>query len=72
MTGGQLPNCRQRQYPGRSQVPFGGNTASRITMNYPFQFMVLEPGRAARRGQLPTIGQRRLTMQSSALMRNES
>ena len=51
-------------------VPLGTNTASKITVNYPFQFMVLN-GVA----KLVTTGStagKPLTMQSVAIMRNES
>lgn len=50
--------------------PFGpSDTASQVTVNYPFQFMVLGPvARLVRSGS--NMGAP-LTMQSSALMRNE-
>jgi len=51
-------------------VPLGTNTASKITVSYPFQFMVLN-GVAKLISRGSTAGQP-LTMQSVALMRNES
>jgi Flp pilus assembly protein TadG len=50
-------------------VPLGTNTASKITVNYPFQFMVLN-GVAKLVTKGSTAG-KPLTMQSVALMRNE-
>jgi Flp pilus assembly protein TadG len=50
-------------------VPFGATTASRVTVNYPFQFVFLGPvAQLIRSGS--TMGAP-LTMTSSALMRNE-
>ena len=52
-----------------SNVPFGPNDASRVTINYPFDFIVLNPvARLVSRGA--TVGGA-LNMQASALMRNE-
>jgi Flp pilus assembly protein TadG len=51
-------------------VPFGSNTASRITVTYPFNFTVLNPVmRLVNRSS--TAGQGTTNMVSSALMRNE-
>ena len=51
--------------------PFGANTASRITVTYPFNFTVLNPViRLVQAGS--TTGQGTTNMSSSALMRNES
>ena len=51
--------------------PFGTNTASRITVTYPFNFTVLNPViRLVQAGS--TTGQGTTNMSSSALMRNES
>jgi hypothetical protein len=50
-------------------VPMGANTGSRITVNYPFSFIVLN-GVANLVSKGSTAGQP-LTMQSVALMRNE-
>lgn len=53
-------------------VAFGGaNTASRITVNYPFNFMVIGPVAKLVRGT-STLGDNTLTMRAVALMRNES
>jgi Flp pilus assembly protein TadG len=52
------------------EVAMGANTGSRVTINYPFQFIVLNPV-----VRLVTPGSNTgapLTMQSVALMRNES
>jgi Flp pilus assembly protein TadG len=51
-------------------VAMGANTGSRVTINYPFQFIVLNP---VVRLVTPTSETgAALTMQSVALMRNES
>ena len=69
MTGGRLPNSGTASVSIVRNVPFGVSTASRVTVNYPFQFMVLNGvARLVRTGS--TAGTP-LTMQSSALMRNE-
>jgi Flp pilus assembly protein TadG len=69
LTGGRLPNAGSASIQVVRNVPFGSQTASRITVNYPFQFMVLGPvARLVRSNS--TMGAP-LTMQSSALMRNE-
>ncbi len=52
-------------------VPFGTNTASRITVTYGFDFTVLNPvARLVKSGS--TAGKGTTNMSSSALMRNES
>jgi Flp pilus assembly protein TadG len=52
-------------------VPFGAtSTASRITITYPFNFMVLNPV-ARLVAPTSTLGAGVLTMQTAALMRNE-
>ena len=51
-------------------VAMGPNTASRITVNYPFQFIVLNP--VVRLVTPSSTTGAPLTMQSTALMRNES
>jgi Flp pilus assembly protein TadG len=48
----------------------GTATASRVTINYPFNFMVLNPV-ARLVAPASTLGSGVLTMQASALMRNE-
>lgn len=69
MAGGQLPNGDTASVNIVRNEPFGTSTASRVTVNYPFQFMVLNGvARLVRNGS--TAGTP-LTMQSSALMRNE-
>jgi Flp pilus assembly protein TadG len=69
LTGGQLPNAASASIQVVRNVPFGAKTASRITVNYPFQFMVIGPVARLVRGT-SKLGAP-LTMQSSALMRNE-
>jgi Flp pilus assembly protein TadG len=52
-------------------VPFNGNTtASRVTISYPFNFMVLNPV-ARLITRTSTLGAGVLTMQAATLMRNE-
>jgi Flp pilus assembly protein TadG len=54
----------------RTVVFNGVNTASRVTITYPFNFMVLNPvARLVTRTS--TLGAGVLTMQTAALMRNE-
>lgn len=51
-------------------VPVGATTASRVTISYPFDFMVLNPvARLVRPSS--GLGGGSLTMQATALMRNE-
>ena len=51
-------------------VPVGQTTASRVTISYPFDFMVLNPvARLVRPAS--ELGRGTLTMQATALMRNE-
>jgi Flp pilus assembly protein TadG len=69
MTSGRLTNASTATISIVRNVPFGAATASRVTVNYPFQFMVIGPvARLVRSSS--TVGAP-LTMQSSALMRNE-
>ena len=70
MKSGGLPKFATAAVLIDRNVPVGVNTASRITVNYPFQFMVLN-GVAKLVSKGSTAGQP-LTMQSVALMRNES
>jgi len=51
-------------------VAMGTNTASRVTVDYPFQFIVLNP--VVRMVTPSSTTGAPLTMQSTALMRNES
>ena len=69
MQAGGLPRYATAGVNIQRNVVMGPNTASRITVSYPFQFMVLNGvARLVVRGS--TAGQA-LTMQSVALMRNE-
>jgi Flp pilus assembly protein TadG len=69
LTSGRLTNASTASITVVRNVPFGATTASRVTVNYPFQFIVLNPvARLVRKTS--TVGTP-LTMQSSALMRNE-
>ena len=68
MNGGRLNGASAAISVNRN-VPFGATTASRVTVNYPFQFVFLGPVARLVRGN-STMGAP-LTMTSSALMRNE-
>ena len=69
MQAGGLPRYATAGVVIDRNVALGTNTGSRITVNYPFQFMVLNGvARLVARGS--TAGQP-LTMQSVAVMRNE-
>lgn len=69
LTGGQLSGAAGASINIVRNEPFGPSTASRVTVNYPFQFMVLNG--VARLVQSGSTAGTPLTMQSSALMRNE-
>ena len=69
MTSGRLPAASSAAIDVVRTVPFGAATASRVTVNYPFSFMVLNPVARLVAGS-STLGAP-LTMQASALMRNE-
>ncbi len=69
LTGGRLANAGGATILVVRNVPFGTTTASRVTVNYPFQFMVLGP--VARLVRSNSTAGAPLTMSSSALMRNE-
>jgi Flp pilus assembly protein TadG len=69
LTSGRLTNASSASITVVRNVPFGTVTASRITVNYPFQFIVLNPVAKLVR-KTSSVGTP-LTMQSSALMRNE-
>ena len=43
MSGGRLRTLADARSSSCRNVPLGATTASRITINYPFQFMVLDP-----------------------------
>ena len=69
MQAGGLPRYASAPILMDRNVTLGTNTGSRITINYPFQFMVLNGvARLVVKGS--TAGQS-LTMQSVAVMRNE-
>ena len=72
MQAGSLPNYATATVTvTRSVVLTGADTASKIQINYPFQFMVLNPVvRLVAPSDTKTGAP--ITMQSSALMRNES
>ena len=72
MTGGGLPSAATAPVVVERSVAFGpGTTSSRITINYPFNFMVLNP--VARLVQASSsLGQGALTLVAATTMRNES
>ena len=70
MKAGGLPKYATAAVVIERNVALGTNTASKITVNYPFNFMVLD-GVAKLVSKGSTAG-KPLTMQSVALMRNES
>ena len=69
MTSGGLPNAATAPVNINRNVPMGPNTASQITINYPFSFIVLNP--VVRLVKKDSNTGKPLTMQSVALMRNE-
>jgi Flp pilus assembly protein TadG len=70
MTSGRLTNAATAPVVIERNVALGANNASRITVNYPFNFMVLSPvARLVQRSS--TLGQGALTMTAVAIMRNE-
>jgi Flp pilus assembly protein TadG len=71
MQSGQLPGAATATINVERIVPFGSNTASRITVTYPFNFTVLNPVIRLVNSS-STTGQGTTDMVSSALMRNES
>ena len=70
MNGGRLTNVGGATITVERDVNVGGRSSSRVTVNYPFSFMVLNPVVRLVDGQ-STTGSAPLTMQSVALMRNE-
>ena len=71
MKGGKLASWSSATVNVERAVPFGANTASRITVTYPFNFTVLNPViKLVQKGS--TVGKGTTNMSSSALMRNES
>ena len=70
MTAGRIPNAATAPVVLERAVPLGANTSSRITINYPFSFMVIGPvARLVRSSS--TLGNSALTMTAVAVMRNE-
>ena len=70
MTSGRLTNAATAPVVVERNVALGINNASRITVNYPFNFMVLSPvARLVQRNS--SLGQGALTMSAVAIMRNE-
>lgn len=69
LTSGRLTNAGTASIIVVRNEPFGATTASRVTVNYPFKFMVLNG--VVRLVQADSTVGTPLTMQSSALMRNE-
>lgn len=70
MAMGGLPNAGTAPLVINRAVPFGENTASQVTINYPFSFMMLNPI-----VQLVTPGAATgapLTMAAVSTMRNEN
>ena len=70
MQAGGLPKYATASVLIDRNIALGTNTASRITVNYPFEFMLLNP--VAKLVSKRSTAGAPLTMQSIALMRNES
>jgi Flp pilus assembly protein TadG len=74
MQDGQLPKYATAQVSVNRNATITVNgqaiSASRITINYPFDFIVLKPVAGLMPGGAGTLGNS-LTMQASAVMRNE-
>ena len=71
MQSGQLPKYSSASVSVERTVPFGANTASRVTVTYPFDFTVLNPVMRLLNSS-STTGKGATMMTSTALMRNES
>ena len=71
MESGQLKHFGSAAVSVDRNVPFGANTASRITVTYPFDFKVLNPVMRLLNSE-STTGEGTTMMTSTALMRNES
>lgn len=73
LTSGALPEEKVKSalINVERTVPFGENTASRITVTYPFDFTVLNPVMRLL-NSASTAGEGATNMTSVALMRNES
>jgi len=70
MSSGRLPGATTASVIVERSVAFGTNTASRVTVNYPFNFMVIGPVARLVQGT-STLGGGALTMSAVAFMRNE-
>jgi Flp pilus assembly protein TadG len=70
MNGGRLTDVQSAAVTVERNVIVNGRSSSRITINYPFSFIVLNPVVRLVDGQ-SGVGAAPLTMQSVALMRNE-
>jgi Flp pilus assembly protein TadG len=69
MQSGRLPNASTATVDVIRNVPMGSSTASSVTVNYPFQFIVLNP--VARLVSSSSKLGNALTLQAVVLMRNE-
>lgn len=69
MQSGRLPNASTAKVDVVRNVPMGSSTASSVTVNYPFQFIVLNP--VARLVSSSSKVGNALTLQAVVLMRNE-
>jgi Flp pilus assembly protein TadG len=70
LTTGRLTGAGAATININRTVPFGDGTASSVTVNLPFSFIVLNPvARLVKSSS--TVGNAPLTMQSVAIMRNE-
>jgi Flp pilus assembly protein TadG len=69
MTIGQLPNASPDQVSVDQNVALGANTASQVTISYPFEFIVLNP--VARLVDRTSSTGAPITMSAVAVMRNE-
>ena len=75
LKSGQVPNASTASVTVKGDVPIaiggaGGATGSKVTVNYPFSFMVLNPvARLVVKGA--RVGDAPITMSASAEMRNE-
>jgi Flp pilus assembly protein TadG len=70
LTTGRLTNPGAASVNVNRNVPFGASSASSVTVNFPFSFIVLNPVARLVTGN-STAGNAPLTMQSVSLMRNE-
>ena len=70
LTTGRLTNPGAASININRTVPFGESTASSVTVNLPFSFIVLNPV-ARLVSSNSTAGNAPLTMQAVAIMRNE-